>query len=540
MLARPGLARERLSGVLQEAGANCVIAADPTQLKPEDLLQAQAQVVLVALDALTEEALDQFDDILSDRSVEVIYEEAEHAASREGWDAARWQRHLVAKLQGHSNVLPPSAGSTPSDAATAVSAAVVLPEAGGMDAAVAIETGDPDDSAATSGAIDTGNTPDTSDIPEIVAPVAANPFDPVSAELDGFAVGTDFGSSAWSASESSFPDLSIADQDAPGSSDLAQALSDLEIPEASEAQPPHSVPADDGFDAFDFTLDSDVAPEPAAPSADAAGTGAFDHFEALDFQSLDVEVADDAAAPAVEVEEVDANAHVGLSLQEDALEMSALETPESRDNFRRDLVELEQRISSMSLVDDTPRKGPERARGAVLILGGLGGPDAVRQLLGAIPVGFARPVLVQQRLEGGRYDRLVTQLQRATKLTVMLAEPAHLAEPGTVYILPDTVGATSAEDGIRFSGDASDAVMDALPSSDSAVLLLSGSDPAVVDAAMVHSRAGALVVGQSADGCYDPSASSALAACGGDVAAPAALALRLSARWSNQGTSNVE
>lgn len=552
LLARPGLARERLSGVLQEAGANCVMAADPTQLKPEDLLQVQAQVVLVALDPLTEEALDQFDDVLSDRSVEVIYEEAEHAASREGWDAARWQRHLVAKLQGHSNVLPPSGGSNTGHSSTTVSAAADLsapvdlseefglPGAVGIDAAVSVETAEPDDSAATSGAIDTGDTPDRFDVPETVAPIAANPFDPVSAELEGFATEADFGSSAWTVTESSFPELSIADKDASGSSELTHTLSDLEIPETDQAQAPHPVPTDGGFDAFDFTLYSDAAPEPATGTADAAGAGVFDHFEALDFDSPDAEVADDAPAPAVEVEELDTAPHAAFSLQDDALDMSALETPESRDNFRRDLVELEQRISSMSLVDDTPRRGPERARGAVLILGGLGGPDAVRQLLGAMPVGFARPVLVQQRLEGGRYDRLVTQLQRATKLTVMLAEPEHVAEPGTVYILPDTVGATSAEDGIRFSGDAMDAVMDALPSSDSAVLLLSGSDPAVVDAAMVHSRAGALVVGQSADGCYDASAPSALIARGGDVAAPAALALRLSARWPNQGTSNVQ
>ncbi|MBA3486455.1 MAG: hypothetical protein H0T88_04565, partial [Lysobacter sp.] len=329
------------------------------------------------------------------------------------------------------------------------------------------------------------------------------------------------------------------EQETPGSPEY-QPLSDLDFPDTSPSPSPSPVQSDGGFDAFEFTQETDAATEPS----NRPGVGVFDHFEALDdFNSLDAQDSDAALPPAAAVEEVDAAPYVGLSLQEDALELSELETPEtpeSRDNFRRDLVELEQRISSLSLVDDTPRKGPDRARGAVLILGGLGGPDAVRQLLGAIPVGFTRPVLVQQRLEGGRYDRLVTQLQRATKLTVMLAEPAHTAEPGTVYILADTVGATSSDDGIRFSADASDTVMAALPSSDSAVLLLSGSDLALVDAALVHSRAGALVLGQSAEGCYDASASSALAARGGDVAAPAALARRLSARWSNPGISNVQ
>src|SRR5690606_8956386 len=51
--------------------------------------------------------------------------------------------------------------------------------------------------------------------------------------------------------------------------------------------------------------------------------------------------------------------------------------------------------------------------GAVVVLAGIGGPDAVRQFLGALPETFPRPVLMRQRLDGGRHDRLVRQLQRA-------------------------------------------------------------------------------------------------------------------------------
>ena len=80
------------------------------------------------------------------------------------------------------------------------------------------------------------------------------------------------------------------------------------------------------------------------------------------------------------------------------------------------------RIASMGLVGDSPQLSaraqeskPDACHsGAVLVLAGIGGPDAVRQLLGALPAGFPRPVLVQQRLDGGRYDRLVAQMQRAT------------------------------------------------------------------------------------------------------------------------------
>ncbi|MBA2238816.1 MAG: hypothetical protein H0W24_09010 [Lysobacter sp.] len=524
LLARPGLARERLSEVLQEAGANCVISADPTQLKPEELRDMRPEIVVVALDPLTEEALEQFDEVLGDKAVEVIYEEAEHAASREGWDAARWQRHLVAKLQGHANVLPPSREPVVADAAASAPADDAGPapaEAAAAIAETAVEApGLPDADAAEMESVSTSSP--------------ANAFDPVNAEFDGFDLDSGF-----APYDPSLSGLSLPDDDAPAAGHSADPA-DLEMPSWDEVAPGPAAP-DDAFAGFDFTLDTAPQNVTEAVAADAAGAGGFDDFDAVAALNPRRAQLDEPDAAAAEDGQgtADSASFGELSLQDDEHEAGAKDTPSTRDSFRHDLIDLEQRISSLSLVDDTPRRGPE-ATGAVLILSGVGGPDAVRQLLGALPTGFARPVLVQQRLEGGRYDRLVTQLQRATRLTVVLAEPAQTAEAGTVYILSDSIGATADEGGIRFSEDASHAVIAALPSSDSAVLLLSGSDPAHVEAAMAHSRAGALVAGQAAEGCYDAAAPDALAAHGGEVAAPAALALRLSARWSTRGVLDVQ
>src|SRR3546814_10679991 len=89
------------------------------------------------------------------------------------------------------------------------------------------------------------------------------------------------------------------------------------------------------------------------------------------------------------------------------------------------------RVSGLSLADvDSYVHGPQR--GAGLVEGGLGGPDAVRQLLAAIPEGFPRPVLVRLHLDGGRYDRLVKQMGRAALLPIALAEAGQSAEAGTV------------------------------------------------------------------------------------------------------------
>src|SRR3546814_19284898 len=104
------------------------------------------------------------------------------------------------------------------------------------------------------------------------------------------------------------------------------------------------------------------------------------------------------------------------------------------------------------LCDDTPVRGPERYHVVVLVLAVIGWRDAVRQLSGALSPDFPRPVLVQQRLDGARYDKLVAQMQRATTLSVHLAEPGQAAQAGVIYILPAEVGIDVGDAGIQIGG----------------------------------------------------------------------------------------
>ncbi|MDN5781378.1 MAG: chemotaxis protein, partial [Luteimonas sp.] len=197
-----------------------------------------------------------------------------------------------------------------------------------------------------------------------------------------------------------------------------------------------------------------------------------------------------------------------------------------------DLEALEQRVSGLSLADvDSYGHGPPR--GAVLVEGGLGGPDAVRQLLAAIPEGFPRAVLVRLHLDGGRYDRLVKQMARAAQLPVALAEAGQPADAGTVYFVPPELSLERAGARLVFVADEAGALplLGVLPAGDSALLLLSGSSLESVDAAMTHVPAGLMVAGQALDGCYDATASNALIARGATVATPAGLAEQLAGRW---------
>ncbi|QOW19118.1 chemotaxis protein [Lysobacter ciconiae] len=398
LLAREGAARDRLREAIEAAGAQCALECDPQDIVPADVAASGAKVVLVALDPQVEDALEAFDEALADPDLEVIYEEASLAAAREGWDMARWQRHLVAKMQRHGDVLPPG---------TEQEAESTTPQSPAGTDGAELHLDDPE----LSWEADTGLAADTVETAAPDAVETINPFDPVLAEHE---------------------------------------------PEATPR-----------------------------------------------FGELSL---DDGSAPAAAVS-------VGTD-----------------ERFARDIDELEERIAGLSLVDDSPEEDePEQSRGAVLVLAGLGGPDAVRQLVAALPTEFPRPILIQQRLDGGRHDRLVAQMQRATELPVRLAEHDQYAMAGTVYILPDDLGVAVNDAGVRFQ--AGTELLAALPSSDSAVLLLSGTDPSVLDAALRHGWAGALVAGQTAEGCYEATASAALEARGGDTATPAEMAQRLADRW---------
>lgn len=138
--------------------------------------------------------------------------------------------------------------------------------------------------------------------------------------------------------------------------------------------------------------------------------------------------------------------------------------------------------------------------GAVLVLAGIGGPDAVRKLLAALPPDFPRPVLVQLRLDGGRYDNLVKQVAPAFAVAGRTRRVRRGPAPGDAYVLPDGMGLASGAQGLHFEEGAAGDVVDALPPGDSAVLMLSGSDPARWAGAVALAASGAWVAGQSLEG----------------------------------------
>ncbi len=416
LLARPGQARERLREAVVQAGGYLVLEDDPTTLDAQSLHDAGPSVVLVALEPAIEDALERLDAALDAPQLTLIFDEADLAARREGWEAQRWIRHLSAKLHGHDNVLPP------------------------------------------------GHEVETTLQPEPGLP-------PTPEQLHSGASGEFLIEEAADAAY----DLPADTLYAPSAEPAPLAFDTVESfePVRPAAVPPPLPPLEE--------IPPQAAPAPAVPG-----------FSAWSLVEDDAYVAPPPAAPAA---------------TDPVVEFS----------------------TDLSLVDLEPvAEGPV---GMVLVLAGIGGPDAVRRLLSALPETFDRAVLVQLRLDGGRYGNLVKQIARVTPLPVSLAEVGQPVQGGQVYILPDDVGVALDNGAGVFSAGTAAAVVSSLPAASSAVLMLSGADQAQVEDVLALAEQGAWVAGQVGEACYDPAAASRLAVAGMPSGDPPALAQALCEHW---------
>ncbi|MBA0225246.1 chemotaxis protein [Stenotrophomonas maltophilia] len=425
LLARPGAARERLREALAHADVQLVLEDDPNGLEPQVLQAADPQFVVIALEAAIEDALERLEAALSAPGLTLVFDEAELAARRDGWEAQRWGRHLAAKLHGHQQVLPPGAEEEPS---------------------LQLEPGHP-------------------------APAPAPQEEALQPHLEQA--------------------LSWAD-DVPADG-LYSPPADLHEPIALEQALAALQPV------VPEPLDPPSAPQALAePAAPATPPVSFDHTAwSLVEESIEAPVSAEAVAPVV--------------------------APQP--SFDTD---------HLSLVD-LDAAAPAGARAAsLLVLAGIGGPDALRRLLGALPASLSVPVLVHMRLDGGRYGNLVKQMSRVSPLPVQLAEAGQHAVPGEVHVLADDIGVRAASDGLHFQSDANGISLASLPAEHTALVLLSGADLAHVGPALDLAAAGAWVAGQVGEGCYDPAAATAVVAAGMVAGEPQELAQAIAARWGEQ------
>lgn len=559
LLARPGEARDQLRRALAELGAQLVAEGDPAELDPGTVAGERPSVVLVSLEPAVEDALSRFDDLLAAPGVEVMYDDAEVTRQLDGWDLARWARHLAAKLLG-GDLLPPVPGgadhlpeydlspqpgapptpaqemanekledyaaesldlsewvpSTPSLAREPVEASVAQYESAEIaaeEADLELDLGDLEQALGRADA-QVETTPRSS-------PGAEDDldFDPQNLDIDLSALPEE-GARLTVADDADSLDL-VAD---------APLLADVELA--------------DGPVNFSSFSEDDVASSGGMDDAVAALAAQLDAYEAkdtfqppreTDFANLDRFSEPEATAPAVTAAPVAApaaktSAFGSLELMPMDAEMDAPTAPAAPAPSRP----ASPLGSGLSLAgEESAPAATAAASGALLVFAGLGGPDAVRQLLSALPPTLPVPVLLYQHLDTGKHDRLVGQLAKASRLPLDLAVEGKLAFSGRVAVLPPGIGLAYADGSFHFTSSPDLAsLVSALPADDSMVLLLSGATLSVVPAVLALKASGARVLAQTPATCFDASAAESAIAAGAEVAEPSGLARLIVERWT--------
>lgn len=558
LLARPGEARDRLRAALEQAGVEVVLQADPLEAGPEEVAATGARNLVIAVDAEVEDALERFDPLLADARYRILFEESGVVNARDGWDVARWSRHLGAKLLGHGDVLPFGheedgdvvAGEAAIDAAPRSAAPtdvdVVDDVAGNPDASSSIAPEAPVETASTieSDAVH----PDTGEAPAEAARADAqlaftrdeveDASEPI--DLDDVALGVTPDMESGNGAGWSLEKAVIGQDDGVAGEPVT------ELPE-----PPTDAALDWArFQDFEAVNELPAANAPQAAEADYRAALAqleesdLSHDDA--YQQMQEEVArfdreapadrwQDFERPTVGAEDAPVNnapvapvAPPDWSLTDEPLSLTPDEPVAGMD-----LEHFEARIASMSIVAEHVA-----GEGAIVLVGGIGGPDPLRQILQQLKPGLGVPVLVQQWLDGGQYDRLVRQMDRATELPVELATPGQPLQSAHVYIVPIAVGIARGADGAMQFTEADTRgfadLLAALPAASSGVFLLSGAGEEFVEPALRFQQSGGRIYAQAAEGCYDHAVPALLISRGAEAHLPAGLATQLAARWQQQ------
>jgi chemotaxis response regulator CheB len=556
LLARPGEARDQLRRALAELGAELVAEGDPAELDPGHVAGQNPSVVLVSLEPALEGSLERFDDLLAAPGIQVMYDDAEVTGQLDGWDLARWARHLASKLVG-SDLLPPPPGG-----------ADHLPEF-----ELSLEPGAPPTPAEEmAGEKLEDYASESIDLSEWVPSEPSLAAEPVAEPISEPDLAQDYEYAL---------DLDLGDlEQALGRTDaVLEAGRDAEADEMQELS----------FDAGDLDIDLSALPEEGvplptlqethelAPSDEPLLVDLELASEPVNFSSFSDEetpmseqMDDDVAALAAQLDAYEAQDRPGMDEQAgfgegppplpDDLALSSEHPPAPSDAAGSvfgslELMPMEQEVVTvadaeqpapvsplgmssretgrMSLAAAESTENNETTSGGLLVLAGLGGPDAVRQLLSALPPTLRVPVLLYQHLDTGKHDRLVGQLAKASQLPLDLAVEGKLAFPGRVAVLQPGMGVNFSEANFEFArAEDLSQVVSALPATESAVMLLSGADPAVMPAVLALQAAGATVLAQDPSTCFDATSAEQAIQAGAASATPTGLAQLVIERWS--------
>lgn len=107
LLGRDDGARRQLRQALEELGAAVAFEGEPGNASDAGVLGVSPNVVIVNLEEGVDDDLDHLQAVFDAPDINVVFNDADVSRTLEGWDLARWARHLAAKVLGSEDTMPP-------------------------------------------------------------------------------------------------------------------------------------------------------------------------------------------------------------------------------------------------------------------------------------------------------------------------------------------------------------------------------------------------------------------------------------------------
>jgi two-component system chemotaxis response regulator CheB/chemosensory pili system protein ChpB (putative protein-glutamate methylesterase) len=440
----------QLRAALSERGAHIVHEGALAGFDHARLLEAGASVVVVNLDdAADDDALDRLYGMLEGDRPRVVFNDAQASRGLDGWDRARWARHLAVKVMAEGDIDPPRPEAARPAAATAGprgDVSVPLAHAASVGEAAVEALPEPPPTVAPpplpSAAVDDVESPQTTAESESLAAE----LEALLAADEPLAGDADEAFSTASPGESLPPlfddqggimqhqdDAHVEPIHAESAFALADAGVDSSVAEAEK-------PVARAFDLDHLSLldnDENTPPLATAPHGEASAP----EVPAWDLLDEDAMVA--APTPAVEtpvhhdasafgIEKVSAAEFLAPDADA-AHEASPIEP-----GLSLELVSIEEAIAPQHyepnefVLDDL---GSALSR--LVVLGATTeGTESVCRFLAALPAGLRATVLHTQHLAGKPADALVDYLSQHCALPVRLAKAGMRARTGEVLVVP--------------------------------------------------------------------------------------------------------
>ena len=292
----------RLREALRDRGARIVLEARVSEFQPQALIEHAADVVVLNLDPNEEAALERVVEALDPVHQRLVLNDAEATRSLDGWDAARWARHLAAKILGTDIDPPRPAGA----ASVPVPEMLLAAPPGNGAVAVAVEA--PTDAAAPTRPEPAMNAALSREIEALLDDASALDAAPMMHDPLGSAADEDAGRDRLAPLHDDLDALLVSFS--AGDMEPAQKSMDVQLPADFE----HALQAHSDLDATSGIQ----ASAPSAPVETNAGaapitSAAIDMpvFDALDFDldSLLADLPAPEALPVVSIAPVDDSAN---------------------------------------------------------------------------------------------------------------------------------------------------------------------------------------------------------------------------------------